>query len=451
MLNRRTFLRGITFGAGGVLLSPVVEQLRAHAAGEAGGRPRFVFVLLGNGLNPGFFVPKGIERRGKMNDRLVDQPLSKAELPYTLEPAAPFKDRLAILHGLSGRICGGGHSTYYGALGAFPGKKGAYAETIDLALAKARPAIFPHVCLGMANGADRTIAYTCSARAASQPVPIVLRPDLAYSQLFGSVAAGEARQAYQARGNLLDFMAEDIRKLQGNLAGEERERLQHYLAAYESMRDRRSRMAEIESTLRKHAPPVTDKFTSEVETDRLDAQFDIAAAALITGLTHVVTIASGVGGFWTVRFTGLGMEENTHQIGHGKGENGKTAGELAQIIRRFHVELIARLARKLQSVPEGSGTMLDNTAIVFMSDAAESHHSTCTEWPMIVLGDAGGKLKTRGRYLEYPYYGKPGNRTIANFYQTLLHAAGAPRDGFGVPDPNLTEAEQKGPLSELLA
>ena len=450
-LSRRRFLKGLSLGAGGLALSPILEQLRAHAAGEAAARQRFVFVLLGNGLNPGFFVPKGIERRGKANDRLADLPLTAHELPFALEPLAPFKSRLSILQGLSGKICGGGHSTYYGALGVFPGKKGAYGETIDLALAKALPAIVPHVGLGMANHPDWTLDYTCSSRGPNQPVPILLRPDLAYSQLFGSVAAGEARQSYKARGNLLDFLAEDIRRLDAHLAGEERERLQVYLGAYESMRDRRSRMGEIESSLRKHAPTVTDKYTSEVETDRLDAQFDLAAAALITGLTNVVTIASGVGSFWTIRFSGLGMTENTHGIGHGKGENGKSAAELSQIIRRFHAELIARLAKKLQAVPEGNGTMLDRTTIVFLSDAAEAHHSSCAEWPFILLGNAGGRLKTNGRYLEYPYYGKPGHRTIASLYLAFLQAAGAPRESFGLPDPNLSEAEQKGPLQELLA
>ena len=77
------------------------------------------------------------------------------------------------------------------------------------------------------------------------------------------------------------------------------------------------------------------------------------------------------------------------------------------MIRRFHFDLIARLAKKLESVPEGDGTMLDNTVIVYVSDGAEGHHSRCWEWPMVVLGNAGGKLKT-GRYVDYPGYGQLG-------------------------------------------
>ena len=62
-----------------------------------------------------------------------------------------------------------------------------------------------------------------------------------------------------------------------------------------------------------------------------------------------------------------------------------------------------------------------------------------------------GKLKTDGRYLQYPLHGNPGNRTMANLYLTLLDAAGAPRPTFGVTDPNMDPKDQKGPLTELLA
>lgn len=69
---------------------------------------------------------------------------------------------------------------------------------------------------------------------------------------------------------------------------------------------------------------------------------------------------------------------------------------------------------------------------------------------MVVLGNMGGKLKS-GRYIDYPGYGRNGHRTTANMYLTLLHLAGAMRDNFGTPDPNLKDLDQTGPLSELLA
>ena len=96
--------------------------------------------------------------------------------------------------------------------------------------------------------------------------------------------------------------------------------------------------------------------------------------------------------------------------------------------------------------------MLDNTVIVYVSDNSDKHHSTATEWPMVVLGNMGGRLKSNGRYLAYPGYGKSGHHhTIGNWLTTLCHVAGAPVDHFGQPDFAIgKEKDQLGPLPELL-
>lgn len=75
-------------------------------------------------------------------------------------------------------------------------------------------------------------------------------------------------------------------------------------------------------------------------------------------------------------------------------------------MRQYHARLIAGLAKKLQAVKEGDGTMLDNTLIVYLSDSGDGHHPTGYEWPMLLLGDLGGTLKTRGRFLQLPTYGQ---------------------------------------------
>ena len=114
------------------------------------------------------------------------------------------------------------------------------------------------------------------------------------------------------------------------------------------------------------------------------------------------------------------------------------------------MDLIAGLVKKLEGVPEGEGTMMDNTVILYLSDGAEAHHSRCWEWPMVVIGNMGGKLKT-GRYIDYPGYGTKRHRTISNMYTTLLQLAGSSRTFFGQPDPALKDLDQHGPLEELLA
>ena len=94
--------------------------------------------------------------------------------------------------------------------------------------------------------------------------------------------------------------------------------------------------------------------------------------------------------------------------------------------------------------------MLDNTLIIYLSDAAEKHHATCKEWPFLLVGGGGPKFKSTGRYIQYPGYGKDGHRTIGNFYTSLLHAAGEPAEQFGQIDLNLDKNIQQGPLPELI-
>lgn len=458
-LSRRSLMKGLTLGASGSLLGPVLSQLTAQAEGSvaAGKTKRFVFVLEGNGLNPLQIQPTTIPRAkhpyGQTNnDTLESLSLVGHELPEAIAPLKPLQDRLTILQGLSGRICGGGHSNNFGALGCYSAKASVAGQTIDLALGNAVPGIFKQIGLGISDRPEHTVIYNTSANGPDQPVPTRCRPDLAYDEFFGAVAEGAAREQFRQRGQLLDFMADDVRRVTQQLAGDEREKLGHYLQAFENLGQRQSRLNEISSTLRKHGPVVNDKFKSNVEADRLDAMFDIGAAALICGLTNVLTLASGCGDpYFSVRWTGLGVPLDKHSIGHGKGLDVRSAEQLTTTIRRFHMELIVRLAEKLKAIPEGDGTMLDNTVIIYLSDAAESHHSRCWDWPLLVIGDLGGRLKTRGRYVCFPKYAAPGHKTMSNFFLTLLEVAGAPRPSFGVADPALKDLNPTGPISELMA
>jgi len=463
-MNRREVLKGVTLGAGGLLLSPVLAKMQAFAAGQVVTPRRFVFVVESNGVRPEQMAPSGVQRRAReqrpLNGpaELVDVSLADRNLPFSLEPLQQYKNRVTIVQGLSGRICGGGHSNNFQALGAFGAGRGnggestsIEGETVDGALAKTIPGIFPHIGLGISKRLENNVIYNISALGPNRALPTMCKPDQAYATLFGSVAGGRAREEFAAHNNLLDFMREDVRRVQGNLAGEERDQLGAYLESFETLRNRQSRLNEIEHTLREKGPVVSNKYTSAVETDRLDAQFDIGAAALICGLTNVMTISSAAGvRDFDITFRGLGLNIDKHSIGHGGSYQGKTWAELYDIIRRYHFTLIAGLMQKLERVREGNGTMLDNTVIVYLSDGAEGHHSRCWEWPMVVIGNIGNRLRT-GRYIDYPGYGQRGHRTTANMYVTLLQLAGANRDSFGMPDQGLRDLDQHGPLSELFA
>ena len=468
MNSRRQFLSTSGATAGGLLLSPILSQIKAQAAGNK--LPlRFVFLVEGNGLEPPHVTPIGYKRPnvhvGKPKvpnmqgvTEMVDESLVGKELPESLHPIKAWQDRLTVVNGLSGRVAGGGHSNDFGALGAYNcgsgvGNSGVAAgETIDVALGKKLGGIFPHFGLGISDRAEHDVIYNCSAWGKGQPTPTICQPMTAYGALFGSVAGGNSKAEFNAKTNLLDFLRDDVKRLHGQVSGTERDKLQAHLKGYEDMSNRQSRLGEIEGTLRRVAPKVTDKFKSGIESDRLDAQFDLAAAALIGGLTHSVTIASGVGNpYFSVKFTGLGIDIGKHSIGHGGSFKDMSPGQLKVKIHKFHFQLMADLMKKLEGVPEGDGTMLDNTVIVYLSDAAEAHHSRCGQWPFVLIPGKNTGLQG-GRYLDFPHYMQDGHREIGNLYTTLLHAVGERREYFGVRDAMLKGAARAdGPLEALLS
>jgi hypothetical protein len=468
MNSRRKFLRTSGASAGGLLLSPILSQIKAQAAGNKL-PPRFVFLVEGNGLEPPHVTPIGYKRPnvhvGKPKvpnmqgvTEMVDESLVGKELPESLHPIKAWQDRLTVVNGLSGRVAGGGHSNDFGALGAYNcgsgvGNSGmAAGETIDVALGKKLGGIFPHFGLGISDRAEHDVIYNCSAWGKGQPTPTICQPMTAYGALFGSVAGGNSKAEFNAKTNLLDFLRSDVKRLHGQVSGAERDKLQAHLKGYEDMSNRQSRLGDIEGTLRRIAPKVTDKFKSGIESDRLDAQFDLAAAALIGGLTHSITIASGVGNpYFSVKFSGLGIDIGKHSIGHGGSFKDMSPGQLKVKIHKFHFQLMADLMKKLEGVPEGDGTMLDNTVIVYLSDAAEAHHSRCGQWPFVLIPGKNTGLRG-GRYLDFPHYMQDGHREIGNLYTSLLHAVGERREYFGVRDAMLKGAARgDGPLEALLS
>ncbi len=446
--HRRSMLQGISLGAGAVALSPF---LRHVAAAEQQLLPkRFVFVLKSSGLQGDYLNPEGLQHRG---DSIVDEPLAERVLPDSLKSLEPFRSKLTIIQGLSGKMTQLGHSAHYGALGGY--KASAHAPplyaTIDGHLSETFPSVFNHVGFKMGEGSQGVTFPAISAKGKGQQLPFQQNPMAAFENLFGSILeGGDLKSKYTRTGNVLDAMSADIRRLQRQLPATEQEKLGHYLSGFEALRDRRVKLVSMQQALADNAPDLDDKYTSRFPTHHLEAHFDMASAALISGLTNVVTVhADSLDSV----YSGIGIGNNVHAIGHGAGYATLTAQDCRNAIRTFHVELIAGMAAKLDAIPEGDGTMLDNTLIVYTSDNAAQHHSIGNDWPMLVVGNVAGGLKTGGRYVAYPQYGRPEHKhTICNWFTTLCHLAGVPQELFGQPDMALGKArDQSGPLHELLS
>lgn len=475
MVNRRQLLKNIALGAGACSLTPFLMQLESQALAEKTGvfPKRFVFVIRSNGVLTNEILPQGVkpikERPHAVElEAWSDTPLKGKQLSAGMQALEPYKDKLSLIQGLSGVMMSGDHEAGFGALGVYNGKRWPRDETIDWTLAKQLGGVVPHIGLTMEQFGKSITYPNLSASGPRKALPYYADPMLAYTDLFGTVATGgQAKTAVDIDRNMLDFMVDDVKRYQNGLSSAEKQKMEHYLNGFESLKTRQAKLKTMGDQLKAAAPTLDDRFESEVEIERLKAHFDLTAASLIAGLTNVCTIRCEHLG---MRLSGLGLGNKTvHHIGHmiqdkqdgsvDHAATGKAFGEGApqgefqtrRVIMNFHMQQIAGLWAKLKAVPECDGTMADNTAIIYFSDHGDRHHSPFTLWPMTVLGDAGGSFKT-GRYMQYPGHKHRGNQTMGNFYLSLLHAAGDQRKQFGDLDMQSPDyINQKTPLAEWMA
>ena len=452
--NRRQMLKELSLGAGAMLLSPMAQRVIANAEGKKR-PPRFVFVLQSNGFDAVQACPESIPfQKYTEREKFESIDLTQHKLPKGIAALEPLKAKTTIIQGLSGRCTGGGHSTWGGSLGQYR-ISGANVSpqniTIDYQLGRANPGILPWIGVGMASG-PRDALMNITARAAHKTMPIILKPEKSYNAYFSVAAGGEREKDFHLKRNLLDYMVGDVKKTRkalGSLAGEE---LDAYLGAYDQLAARQYQLLANKEVLKQSAPNWDDRFTSEIATKRLEAQFELAGSALIGGLSNVATITCAATEINAQPYLGIGVDISNHGYGHMGGNRRNSKGiPYYEKTRGWLFGLIAKLAQRLEKTPEGEGNMLDNTVIIYMSDAPDTHHSTGYEWPLAVVGNLKGKMNLGGRYINFPGYGKVGHHTIGALYTTFLNCVGQTQQTFGHLDPDLDEKSmQTGPLAQLM-
>ena len=469
-LDRRTLLKGVSAGASGLVLTPLLRMLEAQAAGKYTPPKRVIFVLFDNGFYEQGAQP--VDLPLETVSKVKRTQLAGLKLPFDIEPFAPFQDRMTIIQGLRGHHLNVDHGGGFRTLSGLPSadkRRSVVGESIDAAIARTMPSVFPLLALGVAaNGKGEVgspTALASSAWGASRPIASLLRPELVYESLFGSV--GAKANDFAIRRNMIDFIAGDVKRLRSQIAGPEKEALDHHVDALESLFNREQKLAKMhdKGTLGKHAPDLPKQPALKM-TEIFALQCEMAAAALVAGLTNVVTISSGLCSLGT-SYSGI-SNHGTHALGHNEIDpNLKKSGrEVLGMYRRYLAGEAAKLLAKLQATPEGKGTMLDNTALVFMSDSANRQHTHGENWPVVMVGNLGGRLQA-GQVISYPLqapkpddgngaYGRPAkgdptNPLINALYCTLLHAVGTPRDTFNLASGLKEKPEQFGPLKELLA
>lgn len=493
MVNRRQFLQSTAalgaFGFGGLATGPL--GLLGSQARAANGAPcRFVFVIEGNGVEPVSFLsdatrtaldatnekPVGTERWWYRDYQhtsplvIPNSGLASAKSMASLGAAfgPELESKSAVIYGLSNKIAGGGHGCASGALScarssaAVPG-----GVTIDAFLASL-PQVrqntpFDAVRLGV-TAANERLNYGACAYGVGRPAPVITDPSTAYTNLFSSVGTPAQIAAFQRRGELIEFGREQTIKKLACFKGNDlqRQKLLDYKSSLEDLLERQTILnilsgadgsADVLTPLKPEGPENNALYTSTSPRDRFEVQFELATAALIAGLTNVAVLGMGIGNEFSKttypNYSGQIDGNNRHDLKHLSGGN-QTYQDAIHAISGDYVGFIAKLARALDAVPEASGTMLDHTVIVFMGDNGEQHHSTSSEWPLLLVGGSALGLNTDGRTIVYPgiYNNSPGHRQLSSFFTTLAHSAAEPIEKFGNEGTTLLA---EGPLSEVLA
>ena len=450
-------------GLGALSLSPLMSAVQAAIQREAKGQTpplRFVFCVKSNGLWPELIQPESMAQqlpfqyetetvpgkngKGERLDIIKDSwqgsrrsPFAAANQPHagklnpTMAPLAAHAKRVSVLQGLDTgyRLLSGSHKGEYQTLSGMQSQgREAPGPTLDAVLARAFPAPVPLLCLGHDSKSASGMSYLpISASDRHKPNAFYTKPSRAYADLFGVIDQGAAKDQYDVQSSILDFHAQDVKRLQAQIAGADREQLDRYLNAFDSLRHSRREIEAMADRLRQHTPGAPGELDIANPIRINAAHTEIAAASLISGLTNVVTLCLDRLGSTT--YPGAGPLHSS--VGHGQG--GNVPGK-RRLITGSHFEHIARLATRLQAIPEGDGTLLDHTVILYLADNGRDHHSGETNFPLVQIGNLGGRL-TQGRYYAPGNDPKNPNNAVrtGDLWSTLLAAAGQPHRTFGRP------------------
>jgi hypothetical protein len=432
-LSRRTVLRGLGTTIALPLLDSMVPAFAASRRLVEKAPRRMAFVYIPNGAI--------------MEDWTPEKTGARYDFKPILQPLKPFRDNMSVLSGLAqhnGKALGDGAGDHARAAATFltgvHPKKTDGADilagiSVDQVAARrvGHKTRFASLELGTEPGrlaGNCDSGYSCaysnsiSWRSPTTPNPPEINPRLVFERLFGDIRSGETPKVRARRlrqdGSILDFVQEDAKKLQLTLGATDQRKLDEYL---EGIRDieRRITLDENQSV---QLPPDLEKpagIPAEF-TDHIKILFDLMTVALQTDMTRIVTFMIGREGS-NRTYREIGVPDPHHGLTHHQDEQAKI--DKISKINRFHAEQFAYLLGKMRSVPDGDGTLLDNSMIVYGSSLGDGNRHTHHDLPVLLAGRAGGTVKA-GRHLVYPE-----NTPLNNLFLSMLDRVNIPTETLG--------------------
>jgi hypothetical protein len=276
---------------------------------------------------------------------------------------------------------------------------------------------------GCSYGYSCVYTDTISWAAPNQPLPMIRDPRFAFDQLFGvGATAEERRQRRQEDRSILDAIAAAASRLRNTLGAADKARLDAYLDEVREVEQRIQRVESRNATGEPRELPGAPAGVPDSFSEHVKLMFDLQALAFAGDTTRVFSFKLGRDAS-SRAYPESGTKTGFHPASH-HGEREERILDFAKI-NTYHVSMVPYFLQKLQSTPDGDGTLLDNTLIIFGSPMGNSNVHNHKRCPLFLAGHAGGALKG-GLHLKAPD-GTP----MANVFLTLLHDLGVELDKFG--------------------
>jgi hypothetical protein len=442
LISRRTCLRGV----GVALALPLLETMgwADQATGAAYKPPvRLGFMYMPHGVIPERFFPS-------------DPASFLTSPPPILEPLRPVLDQCLVVKGISGvpidPLNGAPHalelSTWLTATLPDTHKR----DVVNIAisadqiaanyvgaftpLASLELATMPQTHMEHQEGLNEAYYSHCSFRGPTQPMPAEINPSTVLKRLFqireaGRGPAGKTSAADALDRSMLDLVLGGAKDLRGNLSKDDQRKLDEYL---DSVRSVERRIAAIQarqkeaSQAKAGVSPASRALANTVPIDikipqgdkrseYMQVMCDLNVLAFQCDLTRVSTyIGSTPNG---VSYPELGFRDEHHSQTHHNNDPVKL--DKVTKINAFNVAQFAHMIKKMASLKEGDGTLLDNCIMMWGSGLEDGNKHSREHLPFVIAGKGGGTLKT-GRYLP----DVKGNQ--GDLLGTLLTCAGIPLD-----------------------
>jgi hypothetical protein len=280
---------------------------------------------------------------------------------------------------------------------------------------------FPSLEVGTVEGGAGSFASTIAFKTPSQPLPMEGNPRKLYYRLFGQGDTNEERAAISTEtGSLLDYVMDDASNLNRRLGASDRVLMSEYL---ESVRDIELQMQKLaEQDLSHIAIPDAPVGTPGQFPAHLDLMYSLMALAYQADLTRVITFMSDREVSMRT-FTHIGISDAFHPLSHHQNDPAKL--ERLSRVQQWYISAFAKFVKTLSEMPDGDGSVLDHSMLLYGSGMANSNLHNCDPVPAVVLGRGNGKLKGN-QHLKYPQ-----DTPLANLMLTILDRADVPLERFG--------------------